>query len=450
MKPVLMIAAAFPPVNNAGVHRTARFARMLPEFGWEPVVLTSSPAAGDVPGWVQGLRVERLTEGASGGSSGDMESRPSAERSGEAARSWRALRWLAGVKRLARNVEGLLFYTPDRHVVWVKRHADEAVRLAREEGVEVVYTTGPPHSLHLLGLRLKRELGLPWVMDFRDPWARKPWGFKARNPWGQRLLGGYEGKCVRSANRVILNTERMRDEFRNHYRDVPAERFVAIPNGCDPELADRVEGLLASEGEQECGEDRVYRVCHAGSLYRERDPRPVVDAIGLLRVKGLRVRFEQVGTAAHYFGLPEYAKERGLSEWVSVEPSVAHAEALRRMAQADALLLVQPGTDLQVPGKLFEMLLFGKPIIALADEGATADIIKRYGLGEVVGEDAAEIAGAIERSMAQGCQVLSGCDAARRDFDGRRLTEALGNELEGVLPGHLRGAERRLQGVGAA
>ncbi len=430
---VLMIAAAFPPSNSAGVHRTARFARMLPEFGWEPVVLTQTGADGEaVPKWVRGLRVERRAkrERESGtGFGGAASSSNAGFREKRRIARWE---WL---KDWGRNARDLLQRTPDGDAAWAASATEAACRLARECAVEAVYTSGPPHSLHLLGRRVRGKLGIPWVMDFRDPWARKPWGYKASNPWGQRALWWFESRCVRSADAVVLNTPRMAAEFRNWYAAMPAERFVAIPNGCDPELLERVRELCA-ESERSSGErDGVIRVLHPGSLYRQRDPRPIVDGLVLLHERGLRVALEQVGHCEAEFGLAEYARRRGMRKWVTIEPPVAHGEVLQRMADADMLLLVQPGTDLQVPGKLFEMLAYDKPIVALADAGATSDIITEYGLGAVVnGNDGGEIAQGIERAWRmRGTATLSaGLERAARDFDGRSLAGELAGVLDGI------------------
>jgi glycosyltransferase involved in cell wall biosynthesis len=136
-----------------------------------------------------------------------------------------------------------------------------------------------------------------------------------------------------------------------------------------------------------------------------------------------------VGACDSSFAIEEYVRDRGLADWVTVVPPVPHDEALRRMARADVLLLVQPGTDLQVPGKLFEMLLFRKPIVALAEAGATADIIDTYRLGAVVsGQDPEAIARGIQAVVQHPPQAE--WDRACADFDGRQLTGELGCLLD--------------------
>ena len=436
-----MIAAAFPPSTSAGVHRTARFARMLPEFGWEPVILTSTEegCATPAPEWTSNLRIERRAKrrGSSGAKktgAAVVATEPSLQNA-DSSRNHRSILGQRPVGTWARNARDLFLETPDKDVWWTVSSTRDAARLVKECNVEAVYTTGPPHSMHLLGRRLKKRLGLPWVADFRDPWARKPWGHKPQNPWGQQLLGSFESFCVRNADTVVLNTPRMADEFRSHYSELSGERFVSIPNGCDPGLAERVQELILARPTAEQNEGTDVRLIHTGSLYRKRDPRPIIDAMQALHQKGLRVSFEQIGPCESGFHLGEHVRERGLSEWVTVEPPVPYDDMLQRMASADIFLLVQPGTDLQVPGKLFEMLLYHTPILALTEPGATADIVDRYGLGAVVqGDDPTAIAQAIADIVARqstGVDVAA-WDDARRDFDGRKLTQELARTFDQI------------------
>jgi glycosyltransferase involved in cell wall biosynthesis len=181
-------------------------------------------------------------------------------------------------------------------------------------------------------------------------------------------------------------------------------------------------------------------------LYNKRDPRPIIDALAILKSQGLSAAFEQVGSCKADFRLHEYALERGVEGQVAVHPPVPHDAALARMAAADALVLVQPGTDIQVPGKLFEMLLFRKPILALADPGAAADIIERYQLGAVVDTNRPQaIAAALASFMRDDHQAgtTGRWDLACADFDGRTLTGQLAQTLNAMCDsGRSRGRGR--------
>ena len=429
---VLMIAASFPPENSAGVHRTARFCRMLPEFGWTPIVLTKSPDDGAVrPEWLAGVSVTRVTEGGTAAGSNGRAVEVAASEKIPAKRDWKAA--IGPLRDLARNARELLVETPDKSVSWSRRVRSVAKDLAQTNQVDAIYTTGPPHSTHLVGRSLKRGMGLPWIADFRDPWARRPWGPKEQNPWGQRMLWRYEQQCVLDANLVVLNTSRMAQEFREHYHRLPAERFVSIPNGWDPDLADVIQQFCNdAESARASMPKGALRICHPGSLYRKRDPRVVIDAIEILKRRGVNVCFEQIGHCENESDVREHVRRLGLEASIEFRPQMPHREVLRRMADADAFLLIQPGTPTQVPGKLFEMIQYRRPIVAVADPGETADIIAKYRLGAVAAShNADEIAGAIEAAA-----LRTAGESMRPDWagvldsaDGRRLTGELSEAL---------------------
>jgi glycosyltransferase involved in cell wall biosynthesis len=311
-------------------------------------------------------------------------------------------------------------------VGWVPYAVSSGLRLVRENHVEVIYSTGPPHSAHLAGLLLKNLTGLPWVADFRDPWSRQPWRDQSRNPWGYSAGSLLEAECVRRASAVILNTDRLADSFRQHYIAQPASKFQVVSNGFDPELRTTVQELL--DRVPDPGPDRTFRMLHAGSLYNQRSLRPFVDLVRTLRAEGLPVSFEQIGHCSNEAETNAYIRECNLQDHVTIRTPVPHRQALEASAAADILVIIQPGNRLQVPGKLFEMMLFGKPVLALADDGAASDLVRRHQLGVVVGsDDPAEMVSAVRRL------VLSLRDGSGKEFvgsgtaayDGRRLVQRI-------------------------
>lgn len=460
---VLMVAYTFPPATSVGVFRVLRFVKYLPERGWQPLVLTVDPAArnervdpalaAQVP---LGTRVERVwpvrpdeslkrwfpflgrraktAAAAARATTGREDIEPMSYAPGSIPLTWR------------RRIGDLLFATPDDKVGWAWSGWSPACRLIRRERPAVIYATGPPFTAHLLAALASWRTGVPLVLDFRDPWSRCPWGPRKDIPSSQRMLVRLEAWCVRRARRVVLNTERLCQEFRGFYPGEPAEKFLAISNGYDPALAAEVERLTAQPAAAEPGPPVLL---HPGSLYLKRDPRPVLAALAELKQQGLPVRFVQLGPCDPAFRAAERASELGLADLFRQEPAVPHQQLLGRMHAAQLFLLVQPGTALQIPGKLFEMLLFGKPIVTLTDEGETADLVRQYELGPVARlDEPREIAAAIRAALAPASGVAPPARAAAvAAFDGRALAQRLADVFEAAA-GQTTSASREPLGTG--
>lgn len=426
---------------SAGTHRIVRFVRYLPQFGWVPYVLSEGTVDGldseianelELPSDLVVRRSQRWGRSPRQSNGPAQESGVAKSRSSSHVHAPR----LQPLRLFAKNTRDLFLATPDKNVAWCLPTLRKAMTMVRQHQPDAILTSGPPHSTHMIGLALKRLTGTAWVADFRDPWARRPWGPKSENPWGQRLLGRIERRCVQQADRIILNTLRMRDDFRAHYGDLRPEQFVAIPNGCDPHLASEIGAFcLEQSGHSQRTLPRKFVLCHPGSLYRMRDPRPLVKAIAALRSEGVGVELEQIGTCDPNFELATCIAEHDLTEQIRLHPPVPHRECLHQMAFADAFVLLQPGTSTQVPGKVFEMICFGKPILALTDEGETADLVRRYGLG-VVADASSErsIVTAVREVMSQQAVFSdrSRWERVRLDYDGVSLTRHLAETLAEV------------------
>ncbi len=448
---VLMLAFLFPPTAAAGSARSLRFAKYLPDFGWDPLVVTARPEftgygedhslAGQIPAntvvertnvWfpeeaiLGGLR-RIITGNRSARKSLRSASQPGA---GPVRPSSSPARLRGPLIQWSRQLRDRLFFTPDWYIAWSRPAIRAAADLLQKNPVRVLYSTSPPHSTHVIARRLKRMSGLPWVADFRDPWARNPWRAQNWCPSQQRSAERLEASCVRAADRVILNTDSMRDSFLETYPDQAEEKFVVIPNGFDPALLAMLSGLPQASPRMPGSK---FRICHPGSLYCRRDPRPFLQAIKCLSNGEGNLLFEQFGTVAPEFMLDEFVAQNGLTDHVSVEAMVDHHTILRHMAEVDAFLLIQPDTTTQIPAKLYEMIPFGKPIIALTGDGATADIVKRYALGVVSDPDNVDdIAEAIRRITHDNAVADGTRKQALEDFDGRNHARRLADSLRSI------------------
>ena len=372
----------------------------------------------------------------------------------------RSQRWRNACWSRFERVRDRLFYTPDTEVGWFRPAVAAGMLAIKQYRPAVIYVSAPPHSAHRVGVELKRRTGLPLVLDLRDPWARLPWQSDESDSSLRRLIQHLESDCVRAADRVILNTEHALHDFRAYYRDLPRERFLTISNGYDPEVLTQVAHVRKADSDRQpktaggceiartdpASLTRTIRLCHAGGVYGKRDLRPFLHAIArandLSKAKAAdadpthaKFFFHQVG---HVDQLPEIQaliEARRLGEHVEFEVPVPHAQALERLHAADVLVVLQTGTSLQLPSKIFEMILFGKPILALAPPGATADLVRKYQLGEVAdAESVDDILRALGRlsSLQNFDQHHAGWQAALRDFHGGQLVEKFAELFDGV------------------
>jgi len=461
---VLMLAYSFPPSNNVGVFRSLRFAKYLPKFGWRPIIVSVDPAAGHLPfdqslleqvpraavlvhtrmwwpdevlaPYVNILRrvlaFGRLPHAgpdpqADGGRPG-TQTTPS---NGDGRTPGKRL------YAFARNTWQLMTRTPDKRMWWAGPALAASMKAIRCYSPSVIVSTCPPYTTHLIALALKWMTGLPVILDFRDPWARDPWAPDPRtpgliNPWGKKLAARLEGLCVRQADGIILNTDRMRRDFVERYQDVSEKKMVSIYNGYDSAVLRQVQ-LYNRKVREPSSNGPQIRIVHAGSLHERRDPMALMEALRILLDDGVPVLFEQYG--GFQDRLAPHIERLRLQHSVMLRGLVSHAELLQKMAGANVFVLIQPNTAVQVPSKLYEYLMYRKPILAITGEGETADIVHRFRLGAVADpNNPVDIASKLRRIITGWGSVPSadGIEEALRRFDGRTLTQKLANLLDAL------------------
>ena len=437
---VLLVTAHFPPNRRAGTHRLLRFARNLDALGWRVSVLTLEPDAyrdgvplddqllKEVPPTVTVTRTG--VPGRRGPAAPKAAGGPSATSAGAAPRV--PVRRNA-LSRAARKFWQDLSSTPDHEVPWWFTAVPAGTRLVRETGIDVIVSSAPPFTTHLIAAEIARRTGTPWVADFRDPWSRAPWGVEWRNKgwtgWVHRTL---ERLTIRRASRVVLNTRPMQDDFVAHYPPSIASKFLTIPNGFDSDALDR--GVR--EVTRTASPDTLV-VCHTGNLYQARDPRPLLRALAAVlgdgRVPRDAIRLQLVGGAGGEFDTAGEVARLGISDAVEFVPPVSHGESLGYLRAADVLLVVQPDTAVQVPVKLYEYLWARKPILAMASPGAVADLIRDGHVGRVVpADDESAIADALRAFHTEKAQLATtyvAPDAFLQQLEGTALTRRLHDVL---------------------
>lgn len=369
-KKVLMVSYYFPPLGMAGVQRVTKFVKYLPEFGWQPVVLTTKTIAfphadpslfTDVPqatpiyraGSFDPLRLAYLW-------GRSFHGRP------------------VKVGRGSRGSIGEWLNLPDNKIGFVPLALAKARRIVRQEKIDLVWTTSPPPSIHGVGLALKTVFRLPWVADFRDLWSGTfDRSFPSR---GHRWLAGrWQKKFVSGADAVVAVSGEMAQRLGESTSE--ATQIFTIPNGFDP--ADLPKNVRKKGA--------PFTIAYWGTVTPKRSFDRFFAALALwrerARLSSERFRFLQIGAALD--GDPfAGARRLGLTEAVEAKGYLPHRQGLAELAQADLFLLLigeGEGSLGVLTGKLFEYLALGKPILALVPpNGEAARLIENLGAGMVV------------------------------------------------------------------
>jgi glycosyltransferase involved in cell wall biosynthesis len=346
---VLVLAYFFPPLGGAGVQRTLKFVEYLAPLGWDSTVVSTRSR-------VYGARDPSLLD--------------------EVPPGTRVIRTAAFP--LARYL-GILLYKlrlmrlrawviwPDGGVGWAPFALLTALRAARRERPDVLFSTSAPYGAHLVAMLVARLSGTPWVADFRDEWSTNP-GLEAQPKALNKLAARAERAIATRAARVTVAA----DYFRLAGLPAGDPRRVEIVNGAD-------EADLAAAGQGSPPADR-FVLAHVGTIYGEQDPSPVLEALAALvargEIDGERVAVRLVGAIWD----ETFAPPAGIE--VEAVGYIGHREAVAEMTRATALLLYVSSSSLAPSGKLFEYLAAGRPVLCVTrPDNLASRLVREWGAG---------------------------------------------------------------------
>jgi glycosyltransferase involved in cell wall biosynthesis len=375
---VLLVTMYFPPAGGGGVQRPLKFATHLPELGIETHVL-----APDDPKWIHRddeLLPPMLAWVHRARYLGPKGRKPAEE-----------LHGTSGLERAGKQLQlaGRRLLVPDENVSWNLTAIPAAIRIVKSEEIDVVLTTSPPSSVHLVGAAVKRATGVPWVADLRDSVVAHPHRHAERllvraKEQGEHAVASLIG---RFADAIVAVSDAIADEMRA--RD-PRGPVVTIANGSD---FDDFAGL------EYTASDRL-RITHAGSFFGKRDPRPFLTALKQSGLDDVVVRFLGDFRSADR----EWAEEQQLGDRLELIPYAPRRRSLELQRDSDVLLLLIPEAGGRgkgvLSGKVFEYLAAERPILAVVPpDGAAAELIKAAGAGVVVAPDDVEGMTAVLRDL---------------------------------------------------
>lgn len=389
MRHLLLISHFFPPMGGGGVQRVTKFVKYLVEHGWRTTIVCGRPE----DYWMRDeTLLDELPESA----------RVIATAAASGLGILRRLRRGSGGTRRSSKGFGLLrgaaswLLLPDSYIGWRPFALRAARTLVREDRPDALMSSGPPETNHLVAAVVRRESGTPWLADFRDPW----FGLHlvpAPTGWHRGRHAELERAVLNDADCVVATTTWLRDLLRE--RSHGKREIYVIRNGYDP-----ADFAAANHGDQVSGREPSHlRLVHTGMLTLTRTVTGLLH--GLQRLLGRRpelrgtLRLDLVGS--HESDNDAWIAKLGLQDSVRLCGYVSHREAIEAMRRADVLVLVKH-TERRyrglIPGKLYEYLGAGRPLLALVPESEAAALVRSLGCGEIAAPDDAEaIAAALER-----------------------------------------------------
>ncbi len=368
MKKVLVIAYYFPPMGLSGVQRTLKFVKYLPEFGWKPIVLTITPTA--YYAYDETLLREL-----------DMSHieiyRTETKDITKAAASLTHSQQFKLPNPFLRHLTHFfsqLFFIPDNKIGWKKFALQKASEIIAAHGdIDLIFSTAPPFTSHLIALELRKKYQLPTVVDFRDPWVENPLHIYP-TPFHRRRHERLEEQVVLGVDKIVAVNRVLKEHFLRLYRGKLTHKDIAIiSHGYDAKDFEHVPKVRANTGK--------FRLLYSGTLHSsERSPKPF-----FLGLKKAIEKNSELGqkVEARFVGLfpTEYmkvAKSLGLDGLVQVEGYKSHHDALAENFQADVLWATQ--SDVKhiqtiTQSKLFEYVACERTLFGIMPDGASKQFI---------------------------------------------------------------------------
>lgn len=356
-KKILIITYYWPPAGGPGVQRWLKFVKYLPDFGIQPIVyvpenptypIVDENLVNEVsdkaivlkhkifePYQLAALFSKNKTKKISSGIIPNQKKQ-------------------SFLDKLFLLIRGNLFI-PDARFLWVKPSVSFLEKYVVENNIDTIITSGPPHSLHLIGLQLKKKLDLKWFADFRDPWTTIGYHKSLRlSNYASKKHKALERQILNSADKIIVTSKTTKTEF----EAITRKPIAIITNGYDVE---KVEKQTL---------DTKFSLAHIGSFLSERNPLILWESLAELinEIPGFKAHLEIKLIGAVSQEVLETIAKYSLNSYLNNLGYVSHTEAIAHQRKSQVLLLIEinsKDTKSIIPGKLFEYMVSNRPIIAI-------------------------------------------------------------------------------------
>jgi len=375
MKKVLIIAYYWPPAGGPGVQRWLKFVKYLRDFDLEPVVyvpdnpqypMTDNSFLNEVPDDITVYKQPIFEPYRFA----NVLSRKNTKRissgiiqSTNQSFTEKLLLWIRGN-----------FFIPDARKYWVRPSVEFLHGILQKENINTIITTGPPHSVHLIGHFLKQHNKVQWIADFRDPWTSIGYHKKLKlTSWAKSRHKELEALVLTTADKIMVTSQTTMKEFRK----LTNKPIKVITNGYDIVKPKRVDL------------DEKFTISHIGSMLSGRNPENLWSVLSELVKENMvfknALRLQFIGVISK--DVLEQIKVHGLESYVDVIGYVSHEEAIRFQQKSQVLLLAEidsPETRGIIPGKLFEYMASGRPILGVGPKDwEVASIVAQTKTGDI-------------------------------------------------------------------
>ncbi|HKL35130.1 MAG TPA: glycosyltransferase family 4 protein [Salegentibacter sp.] len=378
MEKVLIITYYWPPAGGPGVQRWLKFVKYLRDFEIEPVVfipenpsypMLDNSLESEIPKEITILKQPIFEPYQLAGLFSKDQTKTISKGI------------IAAEKNQSLLQKSLLFirgnlFIPDARKFWIKPSVKFLKTYLEEEGIRKIITTGPPHSLHLIGLKLKQELDLKWIADFRDPWTQIGYHKKLKlTESSKKKHLSLERKVLNLADQIITTSFTTKAEF----AEKTNKPISVITNGFDVERNEAQTNEL----------DTKFSISHIGSLLSERNPESLWKALAELTKENISfaedLELKLVGTVSEEV-VTSIKKSVGLGDKLQLLGYVSHKQAIALQQKSRLLLLIEINSKETrgiIPGKLFEYLMAKRPILAIGPQKWDVELIlNETGAGE--------------------------------------------------------------------
>lgn len=392
MKRALIITYYWPPIGGSGVQRWVKFAKYLPSEGWQPVIYTpenpdlfsiDESLLSDIPEEAEIIKTRilepygiyrKLT-----GSKGQIKVESNPGNGGKRSILKKISMWIRGN-----------FFMPDPRCFWINPSVRYLKKYLKEHPVDIIISTGPPQSMHLIARKVSLATGIPWIADFRDPWT-KIFYFKhlMLSRWAERKHHKLEQSVLDDATAIVAVSPLVQKDFAQ-MTDTPVH---LVTNGYDE-----------SDYMTPVEPDGKFNVVHTGLLTADGNPVALWDILGekCREDKEFAENFHLTLAGKTDAKVLESIKAAGLETYLTDLGYINHDKAVQEQRKASILILPireEPETKAILPGKLFEYLAAQRPILGVGTrEGAMATVLQETGAGKIFDwTDKADIRSYIDR-----------------------------------------------------